>query len=245
MLNWTTNDWMNKYLEILNASFPFDGEGVSVLELYKNQFLKNFSFNFSLDNKNKPSLTIKAIWEPKQYQNGTWVSIINSLNNSGEYSIRFNNTSLVQVPNLVQAKQYFVNQTIIDNTNAANYYASYIRNHIIKNKVDIFVNIFNLIKYKEGFNEGLFEKTYFGKAKLYYMIDPNNLNISANDVDGVLDFYASLVNSENEYDQQIVKRFTINGFKRINNLNDISEKNKSPLLQVSQSSSFYNYLLKL
>lgn len=126
------------------------------MELYKNQFLKNFSFNFSLDNKNKPSLTIKAIWEPKQYQNGTWVSIINSLNNSGEYSIRFDNASLMQVPNLVQAKQYFVNQTIIDNTNAANYYASYIRNHIIKNKVDIFVNIFNLIKYKEGFNETFF-----------------------------------------------------------------------------------------
>lgn len=59
------------------------------------------------------------------------------------------------------------------------------------------------------------------------MIDPNNLNISANDVDGVLDFYASLVNSENEYDQQIVKRFTINGFKRINNLNDISKKKKN------------------
>lgn len=244
MLNWTTNDWMNQYLETLNASFPFDGEGVSVLELYKNQFLKNFSFNFSLDNKNKPSLTIKAIWEPKQYQNGTWDSIINSLNNSGEYPIRFNNTSLIQIPNLVQAKQYFVNQTIVDNTNAANYYASYVRNSLIKNLANNFTDFFNLIKYKDGFNISLFEATYFPKGKLYYKIDVTNTAIDANDVNGTLDFYASLVGSLHEEEQSVLKRFVIDGFKTLSNLNEVSEINQKPALQISHSSAFYNRLLR-
>lgn len=53
-----------------------------------------------------------------------------------------------------------------------------------------------------------------------------------------------MVSSDNEYDQQVLKRFLISGFRTINNLDTLEEKNKTPLLQISQSSSFYNRLLK-
>lgn len=61
MVDWSTSDWLDKYLKTLEASFPLGGGSVNVLSLYHNHFLKNFSFNFTLKNEVKQNLIISAI----------------------------------------------------------------------------------------------------------------------------------------------------------------------------------------
>lgn len=244
MISWTSADWLDKYLATLDASFLFGGSRINVLEFAKNSFLKNFAFTLLFDDKNKPNLIIKASWQPKKYENNVWIEIINSLNNSNSFTINFDNASLIQIPNLVEAKEYYVSQTFVDNTVAAQYYASYVRNSLINNFFNNFTDILGLIKYKPGFSQTTFEKTYFGKEKLYYKVDLENGSIDVSDLTGVLDFSAALVSSQHEYDQKVIKRFLINNFKTINNLNGLLDANQKPLLQISKSYSFYNRLLK-
>lgn len=106
------------------------------------------------------------------------------------------------------------------------------------------MNFFDFIKYKPGFDPDIFESTYFKNQKLYFKMDFGEDSSAPDDATGVLDFYATLVSSEQEYDQTVLKRFLINGFKTINDLDALEEKNKTPLLQISQASSFYSRLLK-
>lgn len=227
MLTWTSADWLNKYLLILDTSFLFGGSRINVLEFAKNNFLKNFAFTLLFGDKNKPNLIIKASWQPKKYENNTWTRIVNPLNNSNSFTINFDNASLIQIPNLVEAKQYYVSQTFVDNTAANQYYASYVHNSLIENLFNNFTDILGLIKYKPAFSQTVFEKTYFGREKLYYKVDLENANIDANDLTGVLDFSAALVSSDHEYDQQVTKRFFIDNFKTINDLKDFQTLTKS------------------